>query len=106
MIVLQDLQENTISKSELFRVKESMLGGIEMLEESPTAEVSWWGNQMEMGCKLRSFEQISQLIEQVTVGDIQQLAHTVWNQKKISLVYVGPESEGKNLIDWWHKKIA
>lgn len=106
MTVMQDIQENTITEAELSRVKEYMLGGIEMYSEYSTSVVSWWGTQMLMGRELLSFEQIAKMIEQVSAEDIQHLARTLWSRDKISLIYVGPEKEGKKLADWWDKEMA
>jgi len=106
MVVLRDLQENPITKAELSRVKEYMLSSVEMSGDYPTSVVSWWGSQISMGRELRTFKQITQLIEQVTAESVQQLAQELWNQNKISLVYVGPKREGKILVDWWNKEMA
>ncbi len=49
---------------------------------------------------LLTLDQVLDRIEAVTSSDIQRLAQTLWQPKRLTLAYVGPLDSEERLVNW------
>ena len=79
-----------LPEEELVKAKEYSKGRLLLRMEDTRAVAGWYGGQEILADKVRSVDEIVDLIEQVTVADVQRIARQLFVQPALNLAVVGP----------------
>ncbi|MFA6585878.1 MAG: pitrilysin family protein [Candidatus Paceibacterota bacterium] len=84
------LKEQKISKEELNKVKEFLIGNMKLSLESSDDIASFYGMQELLKREIKEIEQKSDEIRKVTALEIQILAKNIFKDDKLNLALIGP----------------
>ena len=94
----KSLRDVLISKSELEKVQEYMIGSIEMGLESSDDIASYYGTQEIYGKELKEPEEYIKDIKSITTEDIQNVARELFRIERLNLALVGPQKSVGDLL--------
>ena len=97
---LHGLQAN-IPESELTKARELSKGRMLLRMEDSRAVVMWMGAQETLVGNVRTVDEVVELIDAVTIEDIERVAKDLIKEEKLSLAVVGPyrsEARFRNLM--------
>lgn len=95
------IREVPVSKEELNKAKEYIVGNMKLELESSDAWANFFGGQEVMRKKLENTTEVESKIRAVTVKQIQDMAKTIFTDKNLNLALIGPfekESEFKDIL--------
>ena len=84
------LAKEPVSKEELAKAKEYIVGNMKLELESSDAWANFYGGQEVMRKKIKDTEEIERKIRKVTAKDIQALAKELFVDKHLNLAIIGP----------------
>jgi predicted Zn-dependent peptidase len=84
------LKNQRVSKEELNKVKECLIGNMKLSLESTDDIATFYGGQELLKKELHNVEQKALEIRKVTSGQIQKLANDIFKDKKLNLALIGP----------------
>jgi predicted Zn-dependent peptidase len=87
------LKEEKVSEEELNKVKECLIGNLQLSLESSDEIASFCGGQEILKREIDSVQEKISKIRQVTVTQIQKLAKDIFVNKKVNLALIGPFKE-------------
>ena len=90
LIELRDLKTRKVDREELNKVKEYMIGNLNLELESSDSLANFFGGQEIMKRKIEDSAEIAQKIRRVTAEDIKILANQVFKDRHLNLALVGP----------------
>ncbi len=90
LLECKKLKDYKVSKEELDKVKECLIGNMKLLLESTDDIANFYGGQELLKKELRSAEQKAIEIRKVTARQIQTLAGDIFKDKKLNLALIGP----------------
>jgi len=97
---LKKLKTNRVSKSELGRAKEYVVGHIKMGMDRVMSQMIWTGENLLLSRKIESPEEVIRKIHAVTPEDIQRIANRIFAENQLNLAVIGPVPEGKKAVKW------
>ncbi|MFZ1019376.1 MAG: pitrilysin family protein [Minisyncoccia bacterium] len=84
------LKLELVSKEELEKVKECLIGNMKLSLESSDDIANFYGGQELLKRELKNAEEKAKEIRKVTASQIQDLAKEVFQNKKLNLALIGP----------------
>ena len=87
---LARLRDEAVPDAELSRAKEMMKGRILLRMEDTRAVSDWLGAQELLTGRLRTIDEVAELIDAVTPIDVQRLAGELFVTERLNLAIVGP----------------
>lgn len=92
------LKKEPVSKEELNKVKELLIGNLKLSLESSDDIANFYGGQELLKRELKSAEDKAKAIRKVTARDIQTLARNIFTNKKLNLALIGPFKEKSKFL--------
>ena len=92
---LRKLRDIPVPADELERTKTLRKGRLLMGLEDSRSVASWIGSQEATYGEIKTPEEIMELIDQVTVDDVQGLAHDLVREDRLSLALIGPYADSE-----------
>ena len=99
LVELRKIVTEPISKEELLKVKEGMIGRMNLSIESSDDVAQMFARRSAEGKELLTPEQVAKEIRAVTAEDIQKLAKELFVDKNLNLVVLGKHKNEKELND-------
>jgi predicted Zn-dependent peptidase len=90
---LRKLRDVTVSAEELEHTKTLRKGRLLMGLEDSRSVASWIGGQESTYGEIKTPEEIMELIDQVTIEDVQELANDLVREDRLNLALIGPYAE-------------
>jgi predicted Zn-dependent peptidase len=87
---LNTLKNNLISKEELTKAKEFIIGTMLMGLESSDELADWYGGQEIFHRPIKTPEKVIEEIERVTEQEVQTIARKVFRNTNLNLAFIGP----------------
>lgn len=84
------LKEKLVSKEELNKVKECLIGNMKLSLESSDDIANFYGGQELLKRELKNAEEKAKEIRKVTAEQIKKLARDIFQDKKLNLALIGP----------------
>lgn len=84
------LKREKVSEEELAKAKEYTKGRLLLQMEDSFSVASWLGGQELLDDKVRTVDEVLELLDAVTVDDIQEVAQNLFVGEKLNLAVVGP----------------
>jgi predicted Zn-dependent peptidase len=92
------LKYETVSKEELEKVKEYLIGNMKLSLESSDDIANFYGGQELLKHELKNAEDKSREVRKVTAEEIKKLANDIFKDKNLNLALIGPfKDKGKFL---------
>ncbi len=97
--VLEELDrlKEHIPEEEASKSREFIKGRLQLRTEDTRAVASWLGGQELLRNKILTFDDVVDIIDRVTVEDMQRVARDVFDRDKMSLAVVGPQRSAERL---------
>jgi len=90
------LIKEKVSKEELEKVKECLIGNMKLSLESSDDIANFYGGQELLRKKIDSAEKKAEEIRKITAWQVQNLAKEIFKNKKLNLALIGPfKDKGK-----------
>jgi len=90
LVECKKLKIEEVSKEELNKVKECLIGNMKLSLESSDDIANFYGGQELLKHELKSAEEKAQEIRKVTSKQIQDLANDIFKNEKLNLALIGP----------------
>ena len=87
---LARLRDEAVPETELSRAKEMTKGRILLRMEDTRAVSDWLGAQELLTGRLRTIDDVAEMIDAVTPADLQRLAGELFVTERLNLAIVGP----------------
>jgi predicted Zn-dependent peptidase len=87
------LKKEKVSKEELNKVKECLIGNMKLSLESSDDIANFYGGQELLKHELKNSEEKAEEIRKVTANQIQALANDIFKNNKLNLALIGPFKE-------------
>lgn len=84
------LKTKMVSKEELNKVKECLIGNMQLSLESTDEIANFYGGQELLKKEAKSSEEKAKEIRKVTAKEVQRMANTLFRNNKLNLALVGP----------------
>lgn len=92
------LKYETISREELEKVKEYLIGNMKLTLESTDDIANFYGGQELLKREIKNAEDKAKEIRQVTAQEIQKLANEIFVNSKLNLALIGPFKENGKFL--------
>ncbi len=92
-IILEELRkvrDEGISKKELIKAKEYIKGKMALSTEDPHDRLEWYLSQEAFVGKIKTLEQVYKLVDEVSLEQINAVAHELIRNDKLTLALIGP----------------
>ncbi|MBQ9941525.1 MAG: insulinase family protein [Christensenellaceae bacterium] len=83
------MKSDLLTKDELENTKEQLRGNYILGQESSSAKMNAIGRSAMLGCKPKEEAEVLSLLSAVTMDDIARVAETVFDEEKMSGIFVG-----------------
>ncbi len=93
------LKDELVSKEELEKVKEYLIGNMKLSLESTDDIANFYGGQELLKKEFKDIDQKAREIRKVTREDIQNVAREIFQNNRLNLALIGPFNEKKSFID-------
>ncbi|HAS84659.1 MAG TPA: hypothetical protein DCS23_01095 [Candidatus Yonathbacteria bacterium] len=90
---LNDLKTNLVSREELSKVKEHIIGMMYLGLESSDDLAEYYGTQEVMRREMRTPKEREKIIRAVTAEDVREMARKIFVDKNLNLALVGPTKD-------------
>ncbi len=90
LLECRKLKEALISKEELNKVKECLIGNMKLSLESTDDIANFYGGQELLKREIKNAEEKAQKIRKVSAKQIKTLANEIFKDKKLNLALIGP----------------
>jgi len=87
---LSRMRDEGVSEEELVRAKELIKGRLLLRMEDTRAVSDWCGAQEILSSQVRPVDEVLELVEEVTEGDLQRVARQIMVSERLNLAVVGP----------------
>lgn len=87
--------ENLVSKEELAKAKEYLVGNMKLELESSDAWANFYGGQAVMRRKIEDPSGIEKKIRKVTAEEVREVARSIFKDKNLNLALIGPFNDKK-----------
>ncbi|HEY8173799.1 MAG TPA: pitrilysin family protein [Dehalococcoidia bacterium] len=95
---LSKLRESGVSPEELTKAKELSKGRLLLRMEDTRSVSGWLGGQEMLNGFVRTPDEVVELFDAVTVEDVQRVAATLFDARKLSLALVGPFKSDRRFL--------
>jgi predicted Zn-dependent peptidase len=92
------LKKVLVSKEELNKVKECLIGNMKLSLESTDDIANFYGGQELLKRQMRSPEEKALAIRKVTAAQIKKMAQTIFRNEKLNLALIGPFRDKKKFL--------
>jgi predicted Zn-dependent peptidase len=92
------LKTELVSKEELEKVKECLIGNMKLSLESSDDIANFYGGQELLKREMKDIEQKARDIRKVTDVDIRNMALEIFQNNKLNLALIGPFSEKASFV--------
>jgi predicted Zn-dependent peptidase len=92
---LRKMRSEEVGKEELEKVKEYLIGNLNLELESSDSLANFFGGQEILKKKIETAKEIAEKIRRVTARDIKNLANQIFKNQSLNLAVVGPFKNGK-----------
>lgn len=96
-VEVDDLVENGPTDEEMKRTKQFIRGHILLAIEDSANHAEWYAQKALFLDKVKSPEEKISAIEAVTSEQVKALAKEIFNKKKMTMSYIGPEDDADNV---------
>lgn len=79
-----------LSESELRKAREMAKGRLLLSMENSRNVAGWYGAQEILTGEIFTIDEVTQIIEKISVADLQRVAHNLFKTEKLNLAIVGP----------------
>lgn len=100
--ILKDLQHTPITKEELQKVQDYLIGGLKLELETSDSFANFFGGQAIVRRPIETAKDIEKKIMAITEKDIQRLAKKYFIFTKTTLALIGKKLSEKNIMDVIH----
>jgi len=94
----KNMQNNRVSKEELEKTKEYIVGNLKLSLEQSDAIANFYGLEELLRGKVDTLDQKIKKIRKVSVKDIERLANKIFQDKSLNLALIGPFREKTKFI--------
>jgi predicted Zn-dependent peptidase len=97
--VLEELDrlKEHIPEEEATKSREFIKGRLQLRTEDTRAVASWLGGQELLRDRILTFDDVVDIIDKVTVDDMQRVARDVFQRDKMNLAVVGPQRSAERI---------
>jgi predicted Zn-dependent peptidase len=88
-----------VSETELLRAKELIKGRLFLAMENTRSVANWLGAQEVLLGEILTVDEITALVDLVTINDLRRVAQEIIVDNKINLAIVGPVAEDNKILD-------
>jgi zinc protease len=92
------LKKELVSKEELNKVKECLIGNMKLSLESSDDIANFYGGQELLKKKIESLEKKAEEIRKVTASQIKILANKIFEDSKLNLALIGPFKDKNSFL--------
>lgn len=92
------LKTELVSKDELAKVKQMLIGNMKLSLESSDEIANFYGGQEVLKKEIKKAEEKAKKINAVTARDIQKVAQDIFKNEKLNLAMIGPFKEKEKFI--------
>lgn len=92
------LKSELISKDELNKVKECLIGNMKLSLESSDDIANFYGGQELLRREIKNAEEKAKELRKVTAGEVQALAKEIFKDNKLNLALIGPFKEKSSFL--------
>ncbi len=96
-VEIDDVVENGPTDEEMQRTKDYIKGHILLSMENSSARASWYAMRSLFYDEVVSPDEQIKRVDAVTKDDVQKLAREVFNRKKMTMSYIGPEEDADKI---------
>ncbi len=93
LLECKKLRDEQVSREELNKVKECLIGNMKLSLESSDDIANFYGSQELLKKEIKNAEEKIKEIRKVTMGQIQSLAQEIFQNKNLNLALIGPFKE-------------
>ena len=86
-----------VPEEELRKAREFIKGRLQLRMEDTRAVASWLGGQELLRNEILTVDEVIQILDQITVEDLQRVASTVIRRDRLNLAVVGPQRSPERL---------
>jgi predicted Zn-dependent peptidase len=87
---LEKAKQEPVAEDELQRAKEFTKGRLLLQMEDSFSVASWIGQQEILEDRVRTVDEVLEIIDAVSIEDVQKVAQRLFTQEKLNLAVVGP----------------
>ena len=95
---LRKLREKTVSKAELRRARDYLIGQTQVSMDSATQQISWMAESLMAQGRVVSLSEVERGIESVTVEELRAVAAFCFRPGRMGAAMVGPEEDRGRLV--------
>ena len=96
---LRRLAETPVSKAELQRARDYILGQLELSQESTESQMNWVGEQLLGYGKVIPPAEVKRHLSRVTAAEIRAAARDIFGPDRVNLALVSPLKSPKGLSE-------
>ncbi len=96
---MRKLKRVSVSKDELERAKQYVIGTVRMGIEKTMSRMIWTGEDMLLSGKFFSPDELIEKINRVTTDDIRRIANSLFRSSRLNIAIVGPLSAKEKIGD-------
>lgn len=97
---VKKLKDKPVSKRELGRAREYVLGQVKMGMDRVMSQMMWAGENLLLSREVPSHEKIMRRLQAVTTDDIHRIANKIFVDDRLNLALIGPVSGDKGGVGW------
>jgi predicted Zn-dependent peptidase len=87
--ILKNIKNGGITKEELLKAKQYLIGGIKLELESSDSFANFYGGQMILRKDVKTIKDIEKKIQEVSLKDIHVIAHKIFIPKGLNIALIG-----------------
>src|SRR5579875_202947 len=97
--VLEEIErlKTEIPEAELHKAREFIKGRLHLRMEDTRAVASWLGGQELLRQEILTVDEVTRLLDQITVDDLRRVAEAVFRRERLNLAVVGPQRSPERL---------
>ncbi len=97
---LKKLKTKPVSRRELGRAREYVVGQVKMGMDRVMSQMMWAGENLLLSRKVPTQDEIMRSLRAVTSEDIQRIANTIFIEDQLNLALIGPVPDDKGGVEW------
>jgi predicted Zn-dependent peptidase len=98
LLECKKLKDEKVSKEELDKVKEYLIGNMKLSLESSDDIANFYGGDEILKREIKTPDQKAAAIRKVTASDVQVLAREIFKEKNLNLALIGPSKNKKAFL--------
>jgi len=98
---IKKIKKESITKEELEKAKEYLIGNMHMKLETSNAVAVAYGGAEALNQKLKTPKEIEKEIKSVTAAQVKNVAKDLFQNKKMNLAIIGPHKDGRSFEKYY-----